>query len=72
MIVYVLKARAIRKGPVRIEAEGILHGRVGDVQGFLEVAGKRLCLVAWESGGWTLFAEESLTQVPVASESKKP
>lgn len=55
---------SIRKGPVKVQADGILYGRVGDVKGFLEAGGQRLCMVTWETGGWTFFAEDSLVQLP--------
>jgi len=55
------KAPPLRKGEtVRVQVEGILNNRVGQVSGFMETGKGRLALVSWPDGGWTTFSEEVL------------
>ena len=61
----------IKKGPARVLSNGILHGRVGTVAGFLEAQGRRICLVTWDEGGTTFLAEDALQQPPGASKATK-
>jgi hypothetical protein len=64
----------VREGDrVRVETDGLLNNRVGQVSGFMLTEKGRLAFVSWPGGGWSTFFETQLKPVgkkPGKKESK--
>lgn len=55
----------LRRGDhVRVTAPGVLRGRRGRIAGFFGLEDRRLVMVSWPDGGWTMFGEDVLEPSP--------